>query len=72
MPASVHLALTSISRSQAAGALPNSQPPTPGLGPLSVMELIWASLLGMYGASSHSPDKLKAAIVAASVQEKLI
>ena len=29
----------------------------------------WASLLGMYGASSHSPDKLKAAIVAASVQE---
>ena len=42
------------------------------LGPLSVMELIWATLLGMYGASSHSPDKLKAAIVAASVQEKLI
>ena len=71
MPASVHLALTSNSRSQA-GALPNSQPPTPGLGPLSVMELIWASLLGMHGASSHSPDKLKAAIVAASVQEKLI
>ena len=64
MPASVHLALTSISRSQA-GALPNSQPPTPGLGPLSVMELIWASLLGMYGKRSHSPDKLRAAIVSA-------
>jgi hypothetical protein len=48
------------SRSRA-GALANSQPPTRGFGPLSVMELMWASRLGIRSKSSHSPDKLRAA-----------